>query len=112
MVFRTYVGKTSEQIAKEQKSAANFQPAQPKTTENISNSPVLQPPPPNPMMDKDPSIGLPVEYEPAVEVNPNRITAPISPPEKSSIDPENDKEKLENKSLFDRLFKKSSTEEK
>jgi hypothetical protein len=112
LVFRSYVGKTSEQIAKEQKSAANFQPAQPKTTENISTSPVLQPPPPKPMIDKNPSVGLPVEYKPAVEVDPTRITPPLLPPEKNSTVPENDKKELENKSLFDRLFKKSSTKDK
>ena len=35
------------------------------------------------MIDKNPSVGLPVEYKPAVEVDPNRITPHVLPPAKS-----------------------------
>ena len=67
---------------------------------------------PKPMIDKSPSVGSPVEYKPAVEVDPNGITPPVLAPAKSSTKPENDQEEPENKSLFDRLFKKPSNKEK
>ena len=41
LVFRTYVGKTSDQIADEQKAAVNFQPAQPNQDNIVNNSPVM-----------------------------------------------------------------------
>ena len=64
------------------------------------------------MIDKSHSVGSPMEYKPAVEVDPNGITAPVLAPAKSSTKSENDQEELENKSLFDRLFKKPSNKEK
>ena len=103
LVFRTYVGKTSEQIEAEQKAAENFSPAKPQEAKEIKNSPIIQPPPPKPMKEKDSNLTLPLK--PFLDLN---TTVPLE--SNSSISSENEKkteEKPKNNSLFDKLFKKS-----
>ena len=107
LVFRTYVGKTSDQIADEQKAAVNFQPAQPNQDNIVNNSPVMQPPPPKPMTEQNPPVDTPVEYKPAVDVEQKKTTEAESAPNSNS---EESKE-VQEKSLFDRLFKKKNTNE-
>ena len=47
LVFRTYAGKTAEQINAEQKSAETFNPVIPQIVKNEKQTPLLQPPPRN-----------------------------------------------------------------
>ncbi len=133
LVFRTYVGKTSEQIDKEQKKHADFEPAQASQTSDLGDPRISPPPPPKPMISTDAVISRPIEYKPAVEVDPklggtppspkssapdgplleneDSISPPILQPEEPKAaetdQPEESVEPKEEKSLFNRLFKKN-----
>lgn len=119
LVFRTYVGKTSDQIAKEQKVSSNFKPVLKQDNLGLSNSSISQPPPPKPMFAREEPLNDQVDYKPAVEPNPNELkpfgvsteeSVPAVKTDPNKQNGEDSTEKSGNKSLFNRLFKKSSDE--
>ena len=126
LVFRTYVGKTKEQIKREQEQTIINVPVQPNAI--VRNSPsqtIIQPPPPKPMIIKD-SVSLPeskpesleipipnttlVENPPQVEILRPLVLETDSLPEEKQAVPQtiNGKENKTEKSFFNRLFKKTS----
>ena len=114
LVFRTYVGKTAEQIEREQKTMNDESP--PVEDKAIATSPILQPPPPKP-------LGQPaILVESESPDSSSEKTATENPPPFIQSNPEktensesieiidlstegNSTEEKKQKSLFDRLFK-------
>ena len=130
LVFRTYVGKTAEQIEREQKTLNNTSP--PVKNIAVTTNPILQPPPPKPL--GKPSV-LVENSSPAETFGSDKADTDVKPPflqattEKGSknaaANPQNlessetieliglnsesnSTEEKKQKSLFDRLFKKKN----
>jgi hypothetical protein len=130
LVFRTYVGKTAEQIEREQKTLNNTSP--PVKNIAVTTNPILQPPPPKPL--GKPSV-LFENSSPAETLGSDKTGTDANPPflqattEKGSKNAAANPQKLESsetieliglnsdsnsteekkqKSLFDRLFKKKN----
>ena len=114
LVFRTYVGKTAEQIEREQKTMNDESPHV--EDKAVATSPILQPPPPKP-------LGQPaILVESESPDSSSEKTATENPPPFIQSNPEktensesieiidlstegNSTEEKKQKSLFDRLFK-------
>ena len=130
LVFRTYIGKTAEQIEREQKTLNNTSP--PIKNIAVTTSPILQPPPPKPMgktsalVESSSSAETSGNEKTGTDVNPHFLPAKTesrsndaadNPPNLTSsetikiVDLNSDSNSTENKkqkSLFDRLFKKTN----
>ena len=126
LVFRTYVGKTKEQIKREQEQAIINEQVQPNTiVRNSVSQTILQPPPPKPMTPKD-SVFLPNSKSESLEIPTPKTTMTeetiqgevLSPlvfetdtlvEEKKAVpQTKSGKDNETEKSFFNRLFKKTS----
>ena len=119
LVFRTYVGKTKDQIKREQEQAFVNEPISKKMMKNSSLKTIVQPPPPKPMLASD-DLQLSnsgdnnfkeggqelFQGEPipslVLENNPSD-SQEADPPQSKPLEP-----KEPEKSFFNRLFKKTS----